>query len=239
LLIGSGVLSFGGYNGQSLADLRALEPAGWRTLGTLVAMPAAEPGFVYDSQHDCFVAFGGSAGPGQAHARTWSLIGTTWSEIVGDGPPARQGHVMVYDERRGRVIVFGGAGSGQPGTRPPVLNDTWEFDGSKWTRRAEQGIKPSPRVSAGAAFDSRRGRLIIFGGADSAGFLGDTWSWDGTSWAKIAASGPEPRAMGYMAYDKGRDRVVLFGGRKGYPDGDLNDTWEFDGTRWSRVPTNP
>jgi hypothetical protein len=236
---GKRVLSFGGYNGQSLADLRVLEPAGWRTLGTLAAMPAAEPGFVYDARGDRFIAFGGSAEPGQAHSRTWSLTGTTWSEITGDGPPARQGHAMVYDERRGRVVVFGGAGAAQPGTRPHMLDDTWEFDGSKWARRETKGAKPSARASAGAAYDSRRGRLIIFGGADSAGFLGDTWAWDGVSWTKLSGSGPEPRVMGYMAYDKSRDRVVLFGGRKGYPNGHLNDTWEFNGTRWARVIPRP
>jgi hypothetical protein len=41
--------------------------------------------------------------------------------------------------------------------------------------------------------------------------------------------------MGYLAYDKQRDRIVLFGGRKGWPDGDLNDTWEWDGTSWRQV----
>jgi hypothetical protein len=40
--------------------------------------------------------------------------------------------------------------------------------------------------------------------------------------------------MGYLAYDKARDRVVLFGGRNGYPNGDQNDTWEWDGTVWRR-----
>jgi hypothetical protein len=40
--------------------------------------------------------------------------------------------------------------------------------------------------------------------------------------------------MGYLAYDKARDRVVLFGGRKGWPD-DLADTWEWDGVSWRRV----
>ena len=233
------VLSFGGYNGQPLADLRVLEPTGWRTLGTLAAMPAAEPGFVFDSRRNRFVAFGGSAGPGQAHARTWSFDGTAWSEIPGDAPPARQGHTMVYDERRGRVVVFGGGGTGKPGTRPPMLDDTWEFDGSVWTRCETKGTKPSARASSGATYDSRRGRVIIFGGADSAGFVGDTWAWDGATWTRLATTGPEPRVMGYMAYDKSRDRVVLFGGRKGYPDGDLNDTWEFDGTRWTRVIPKP
>ena len=38
-----------------------------------------------------------------------------------------------------------------------------------------------------------------------------------------------------MAYDAGRDRVVLFGGRKTNPMEDLPDTWEWNGGRWERV----
>lgn len=40
--------------------------------------------------------------------------------------------------------------------------------------------------------------------------------------------------MGYMAYDPRRDRIVLFGGRLGWPN-DSADTWEFDGERWQQV----
>jgi hypothetical protein len=227
------VVSFGGYNGSSIADVRALENNSWKILGKNAEMAAAEPGFVYDSGRERFVAFGGSAGQGQAHGRTWELIGDAWTEVPGSGPPARQGHVMVYDARRSRVVVFGGTGSGVPGQRPPTLGDTWEFDGQRWTQVQITG--PSPRFAAGAAYDSRRGRVIIFGGLDANGFVGDTWAWDGSAWTKLSDTGPEPRAMGYLAYDKARDRVVLFGGRKGYPNGDLNDTWELDGSTWRRV----
>ena len=38
--------------------------------------------------------------------------------------------------------------------------------------------------------------------------------------------------MGQLAYDAKRDRLVLFGGRAGYPNGDLQDTWEWDGSKW-------
>jgi len=140
---------------------------------------------------------------------------------------------MVYDARRGRVVVFGGMGVAAPGQRPPPLGDTWEFDGQRWTQLRVTG--PSARFSAGAAYDSRSGRVIIFGGLDATGFVGDTWAWNGRAWTKVSDTGPEPRGMGYLAYDKARDRVVLFGGRKGYPNGDLNDTWELVGSTWRRV----
>ncbi|MDQ3244615.1 MAG: hypothetical protein M3Q09_12880, partial [Gemmatimonadota bacterium] len=78
----------------------------------------------------------------------------------------------------------------------------------------------------------RSGLVVLFGGADSGGFKGDTWSWNGAQWRQHSGPGPDARAMGYLAYDKMRARVVLFGGRTGYPDGDLADTWEWDGAAW-------
>ena len=61
--------------------------------------------------------------------------------------------------------------------------------------------------------------------------MNDTWSFDGNSWKLLASDGPPARAMGYIAYDERRDCIVLFGGRKGWPN-DLADTWEFDGMQW-------
>ena len=237
------MLSFGGYTGRAIGDLRVLERDGWRTIGRLDAMPAAEPGFVYDARRDRFVAFGGSGAPGQANTSTWEWDGAAWTEVPGANPPSRQAHAMVYDARRGRTVVFGGMGSappgpppqpGQPRQPPPTLGDLWEYDGRAWTERAARGAPP-PRHSPGAAYDTKRGRTIIFGGLGATGFLGDTWAWDGSAWTKLADAGPPPRAMGHLAYDERRDRVVLFGGRNGWPDGDRNDTWEFDGTAWREV----
>jgi hypothetical protein len=227
------VVSFGGFNGSAISDLRTLENDAWVTTGKNPEMPAAEPGFVYDRKRDRFIVFGGSSAPGQAHGRTWQLSAGTWTEIPGAGPPPRQAHVMVFDERRGRVVVFGGLATGPAGRRPPVLGDTWEFDGERWTRcSVDNG--PMARFGAGATYDSRRGRVVIFGGGVDSGFVNDTWAWDGTAWTKLSAAGPEARGMGYLAYDKSRDRIVMFGGRKGYPNGDLNDTWEWDGSAWHR-----
>jgi hypothetical protein len=230
----SRLVGLGGYDGRSRPDLRALENGEWRTVGQHPAGAVAEPGFVYDSRRDRFVAFGGSGGPGQALAGTWILRGESWERLEAAGPAERQAQGMVYDERRDRVVVFGGLGSAPRGQRPPTLGDTWEFDGRGWTERRPEEA-PTPRSGAGMTFDSKRGVTILFGGLAADGFQGDTWSWDGSAWRRLAQTGPEPRAMGYLAYDAARDRVVLFGGRKGWPDGDLNDTWEWDGTAWRRV----
>ena len=230
------MLSFGGYDGRgSRGELRGLGATAWEELGRHPEVVAAEPGFVYDGGANRLVLFGGSAGRGQAKGDTWILTGGSWRKLAGQSPPARQGQVMVYDEKRNRTVLFGGMGSGPPGQRPPLLGDLWELDGERWIQREVAG-GPGARSEVGAAYDSKRGRVILFGGAGETGFFGDTWSYDGSAWRKLADTGPEPRGMGYLAYDRARDRVVLFGGRKGWPDGDLNDTWEWDGQTWRRVP---
>lgn len=231
------VVSFGGFDQRSRGDLRALEGNAWRTIGAHAEMPSAEPGFAYDTRRDRFIAFGGSASRWVTHGDTWEYDGSEWSKLAVANPPARQAHAMVYDERRGRTVLFGGMGSAPEGQRPPILGDTWEYDGSAWVARQVAG--PSPRIGPGMAYDSRRGLVILFGGSGSGSSLGDTWSWDGTTWRMLADVGPPPRSMGQLAYDAGRDRIVLFGGRDGYPDGDLDDTWEWDGEVWRRVVVSP
>ena len=230
------ILSFGGYSGAApFDDVRELDGGMWRVVGRNPAFAAAEAGFVFDERHNRFVAFGGAGSNGRAFGDTWAYDSAGWSQlpVSSPAPAARQGHVMLYDIRRGRTIVFGGMASRTGGhERPPLLNDVWEFDGARWVER--QAISPSPRSGAGAAYDSKRGITIVFGGDGDTGVLGDTWSYDGTTWRKLADTGPGPRAMGYIAYDAKRDRIVLFGGRKSYPDGDLNDTWEWDGAMWKR-----
>ena len=123
---------------------------------------------------------------------------------------------MVFDERRGRTVIFGGTGPYRPGQRAPWRGDVWEFAGRRWRAR-EFANGAGPRTSPGAAYDSKRRVTVVFGGVDGSGFLGDLWAWTGVEWRKLAdasAAGSVPRAMGRLAYDPRRDRVVLVGGRK-------------------------
>jgi hypothetical protein len=222
------LLSFGGWNaGVSFGDLRVLEGGRWRVLGTLTEMPTTEGGFVYDSRRDRLVLFGG--GPDSA---TWQHDGEQWSRWEGNNPPRRQAHLMVYDEQRGRTVLYGGVGIVPRGAPPVRFGDTWEFDGERWTQVDVPG--PGPRFAAGGTYDSRRGLVLLFGGLDGEGTHNDLWAFDGTSWRRLADDGPPIRSMGGLAYDAARDRVVLFGGRRGWPD-DLNDTWEWDGRAWTEV----
>jgi hypothetical protein len=52
-------------------------------------------------------------------------------------------------------------------------------------------------------------------------------------WTQKEDIGPSPRAEAAMAYEGGRQRVVLFGG--GVSSANFNDTWEWDGDAWTQL----
>ncbi len=103
----------------------------------------------------------------------------------------------------------------------------------------ETATSPGPLQEAEAAYDTKRSRLILFGGAsaylgnDRWDFSDQTWEWDGEDWINVSpAVSPEGRTRAGLAYDEERGRVVMFGGYG--PSGPMCDTWEWDGREWLR-----
>ncbi len=89
------------------------------------------------------------------NARTLEWDGNQWRPLP-DGPPLAA-HQMVYDSVRNKMVVFGGIkGIGV------ISNETWEFDGTIWTKVADTG--PEGREGFGMVFDSNRGVTVLFGG---------------------------------------------------------------------------
>src|SRR5678816_1660726 len=153
------------------------------------------------------------------------------------GPGVRNGHVLAHDPVRGVLVLVGGADA------QAVRADTWIRKGEQW-RPSGPGT-PGARTFPAAAFDRRRGRLVLFGGnrvlfgpedaRDT--LLDDTWEWDGAAWKRLPVSGPPARSESSACFDERRGRMVLFGGWR-WVEGRrqrLGDTWEFDGARWEQV----
>jgi hypothetical protein len=140
---------------------------------------------------------------------------------------ARQGHAMVYDAARGRVVVFGGEFALRSS------DDTWEWDGSTWIERPTAG-RPAARNGHAMVYDSLRRRIVLFGGVDGTTRFGDTWEYDGGDWRLVATSGPAPRYWSKLAYETASGRTLLFGGSSGGGSA-LGDTWEWDGLRWTEL----
>jgi hypothetical protein len=146
--------------------------------------------------------------------------------------PTRSSANLCYHAASGALIYFGGAHHG--GFTTQVFDDTWAFTDT-W-RRLPTTNAPSGRSDAAIAYDSTRGRLILFGGRRGTTTLGDTWAFDGATWTQLApTTAPGPRQAAIAVYDSVRDRVVLFSGQPG-PGVPAGELWEFDGSNWSLRP---
>lgn len=107
-----------------------------------------------------------------------------------------------------------------------------------WQLVAPNGAGPSVRHSYGLAYHEAKGVTVLFGGAHTDQMQQDTtYIWDGSNWQNITSQfGPTPR-QAVIAYDKKRERIVLFGGNTSKANTNfLNDTWELffkeDEQRW-------
>jgi hypothetical protein len=105
---------------------------------------------------------------------------------------------------------------------------------------AAQGAGPSARYSHHMAYDSVRGKVVLFGGTQQPGSVGlqDTWEWDGRMWNQLAPNAsPLPTWAGAMCFDAQRGECILFGGYSNTAGADLNTTWAWDGLAWSSKTT--
>lgn len=171
-----------------------------------------------------------------AKALSSKLTDYTWERVTLNlSPNARQAAAMVYDEKAGNVVMFGGQGNSGS------LDETWIWDGRQktWREILNLSVKPSKRKSAVMAYDPVSEKVLLFGGEGQAGVLGDTWLWNGINakWEQVTglASAPSARAGSHLAYDG--EQLVLFGGYTGSGNSKtrLDDTWLWNGTSWTEV----
>jgi hypothetical protein len=235
------VLLFGGFgpidgSWNYLQDTWTWDGFAWTDVTPASGSPPAlqDHAMAYDSARGRAVVFGGLA-DGYRDG-TWEWDGSNWADVSPPSgrPGRRYKHAMAYDSIRGRVVLFGGVGM-QAGSWT-LPDDTWEWDGSTWTDVTPASARPPGRNQVAMAFDSARGRVVLFGGYGYPGGVGtrlrDTWEWDGSRWHNVtpAAGSPPATDAHAMAFDSARGRVVLFSG-----EGFSQDTWEWDGLRWHKV----
>jgi hypothetical protein len=221
---------FGGASPALLGDTWEWDGTNWSQPGPGNSPSArAFSATAYDSARQRVVLFGGTTGGGSVND-TWEWDGTAWLQRApATSPPARRDHALAFDSARGRTVLFGGH-AGSPGS---PLGDTWEWDGTQWQQKLP-ALAPAPRSGHALAYDALRGRVVLFGGRDSAlTSMGDTWEWDGTSWVQPTVTGAPAARHGHgLAYHSAQQRVLLCGGI--LQTGGVCDLWEFDGSLWRR-----
>jgi hypothetical protein len=156
------VLLYGGAGSTLFSDTWEWDGLGWRQLA-----PATGPigsysvamATDYDRQRVLLMS------PG--FLCEWT--GTGWLPRNGSGPIGRYGS-LVYDPRRERAVLFGGSLDGNAS----ALDETWEWDGARWTRRSPQ-TSPPARYWHAAAYDLVTGETVLFGGRIQSSRFADTW----------------------------------------------------------------
>ncbi len=199
---------------------------------------------VYDPIRKKVILFGGVSdwlGNGFQHENdTWEWDGKDWIKMkTNTVPPARAGHMMAYDEKRGVVVMFGG--EEQTGTY--MLNDTWEWDGKDWKQIFPDNF-PQGRRGGQMFYDHESGKIILLGGFYYAApdkvftHLNDAWEWDGKIWQYLTTMpksllinnpnvvyDPQRQTTTLFDYfDSSRHSFILYGGMSSYA---LDDMWEY------------
>jgi len=148
-------------------------------------------------------AAGSDAGDGGAPDVPPGAPGT-WAPVrrTAVWPPADSSAVLVHDSARNVLLLLGA------GYQPEDPLDTWEFDlaTSTWTNRLPspapaRAAWPRNRAAFAAAYDSQRGRTLIFGGTNFY-YYDDLWEWDGSSGAWTTLT-PTPRPASWPVFRYG------------------------------------
>ena len=223
------------FPGPAVGNLWEMDAASgaWveRTSCSPVAYFAGATGaMIYDTQRRLLVVFTGPNGD----VGEWDPVTDLWTDRPPAGgsssAPVGFAHLAVYDEARGKVIVF-------------VVDDEqaysaweWEPAAGSWTlRTTDLPLFRDPNEKPGGAYDGDRGVLWLFGGGGGE-LLDHLWRWDigdaGSAPVDVTpavrpAAWPAARFAPGLAYDVGRGRLVLYGG---VADDYLRDLWEWDPT---------
>jgi hypothetical protein len=223
----------GSYFRSALAYTVDLEPE----LRWNLVHPSGQGGFppgrsqcagIYDSKRDRLIVFGGF-GERDVLGDVWALsLGDTaeWREIhpAGEAPSPRMEAQAVYDPEGDRLIVYGGlvlAGE-------HLLDQTdemWQLtlgDSIAWTRLNPGGDLPGPLSGHRALWDTASSTMLVIGGGSQKSTNNDVFQYDPgiNTWTRLAASGGPKRAYYHpqVAYDRVRDRYLLYGTGASAPD---------------------
>lgn len=134
----------------------------------------------------------------------------------------------AVDPATGNVVLFGGEGWQK---EREFFDRTLIYEpGSRRMTLLDPAEGPSPRVRPGFAYDSRRARMVLFGGVRDqfSQRMDDLWSFDPARlrWTRHEASGTPSARGGYMhmAYEPELDRFFLLCGRHA-PERFLEEAW--------------
>jgi Galactose oxidase, central domain len=177
------------------------------------------------------VLFGDEQHPVHYLDDTWLFRDGQWKKIVVPIHPGPRAEAAVgYDPVSKMVLLFGGRLSGEKW----IADDSWAFDGAKWTPISQPG--PSARSGAVLCYDQDLRKLILFGGnpviAKEKTYNGPMWSWDGKTWQRMDSADSLVFNC-CMVYDAAEHYLIRYGGWNGRER--MSDTWIYGNKKWVKL----
>ncbi|HEX7154195.1 MAG TPA: kelch repeat-containing protein [Thermoanaerobaculia bacterium] len=198
--------------------------------------PPARSGhaMVTDTNRAQIVMFGGRQGATELND-TWVWKFDNWREVVTPNAPTKRIRpAMAFDPLRDRVVLVGGEVRSADGRIFTAVHDTWEFDGTTWTRSVETGptvLRPL------LVYDGGANRMMLLGLNEKAETLMYYWNNETKAWDRQTPAALPPCVnQSNAVYQQHNNRVVVHGGVC-QNSGITDETWEWDGTTWAKRDT--
>ena len=159
------VVVFGGLgdNGMGIFQYRdTIELVGKTWFRRSTTGPSAGGAIAFDSRRGVTVLHGART-PGE----TWEWNGAAWMLRDIGGGSNHLAATMVYDAHLEVCTLIDGLVAGR----------LWRWDGDNWSQINPAGLVPPHRQAPAVAYDSRRHRIVMFGGQRDQITYGDTWEY--------------------------------------------------------------
>jgi hypothetical protein len=243
------------YDGTSLWELPFRNGPGWSRIDVTGEAP---PGryrqlAIYDSRRRRMIVLGGAHGPwGSPLGDAWALSlghSPAWSQLPIDGRqlPAVS-TAAVYDEAGDQIVLL----ASNFYSSSVATDSTWALplEGPlRWRLLTSTSPGGLPRRGTAGIYDSRRGRILVFGGGmewpDSWSGNTDLWALSLTGrggWEEIVPAGayrPTQRTGHTLVYDPVEDRIIMLGGYipsyYGYAVNEDGAEFKFGSNQWVRM----
>lgn len=196
--------------------------------------PAARSGhaLVYDSNRNRIVLFGGRSDTAEMND-TWVYANRDWQPIeTPNSPPTRILPGAAFDPIRDRLVIYGGTQVSADGKTVTPVHDTWEFDGTTWTRIGGDG----PAVTKPLlAYDAARNQVIMLGLDDKLATQMYTYDAGAGTWNHATPAAVPPCVNEGALTWQSSNETVLYSGGVCSNSAAADDTYEWDGSTWNKV----
>ncbi len=220
---------------NSLADTWEFDGTNWTQRST--SGPAlAKPILQYDPARNQVIMMG--LDPNSATLMyTYDPASGSWNKITPTAvPPCVNEAAMTFQTQSSTILLTGGVCS-----TSSVTDETWEWDGTTWTKVDTTGTDPDRVFGQALAYDQSRNLAMVYGGTVAfASPRSATWLFGSNLWIQYTDSTtPSPRSLFVLTADPVNNMLWLLGGLDD-TDTYLADFWKYQNGQWQPVvSTNP